>query len=172
MGNVITILIVAVAGPCLLAYLNGRQIRKGKEQDWERQDAVADQAAEAAKLLADAQERTIKRTDEVARKVEESTLVTDAKLDDIQHLGEETHMLVNSNMTAAKQDRVDAMEAQLVSLNELTAMRQAVGQDPSSRAIATTKTLEAKIADAKAEIDERLEAQRKLNDKDAAKGGE
>jgi type II secretory pathway pseudopilin PulG len=77
-NSLIVVLIVAIIGPVILSYLSGRQRRKEKEQDYERQDAVAteakrqqdevaDKAAEAAQLLSDRQDEIAKQAEGVAQ---------------------------------------------------------------------------------------------------------
>src|SRR5687767_9423964 len=102
MDTVWVALLVAVIGPLLLSWLNGRQQQSklaaehkqrmaDKVQDYARQDAVADrllarqnavasQAAAAAELLLAAQQESIRRTDEVARLAAENAQSTDTQL--------------------------------------------------------------------------------------------
>jgi hypothetical protein len=141
--------VVAVVGPLLLAWLTNRQRRSDKREDWARQDAVAEKAAEAAKLLLAANERVAKTAAE-----------TNGKLDVI-------HTLVNSNMTAAMQAELDATSRELVSLREITALKQAAGLEPTPAALAAVQATEAKIAELTAALRDRL-AQTALAEQQAA----
>jgi hypothetical protein len=65
-------LALIVAGAALLttlltSWLNARQLRQSKAQDYERQDAVAAQAAVAAALLEQRQDAVTKKAAEAAR---------------------------------------------------------------------------------------------------------
>ena len=119
--NTILVAILVVVGPLLLSYLNGRQAQAKETRDYAREDAVAvkvEEAAartaavavkaeEAADLLLEAQERTIRRTDEVARLQAESTGDIGAQLIQI-------YTLVNSDMTAMMEALLASLRAQLV----------------------------------------------------------
>jgi hypothetical protein len=90
-----------------------------KADDYARQDLVAERVAtaaykteEAARLLVKAQAETIARTDEVARKAEESDKRTTDKLDLI-------HILVNSDMTAARIAERDSAKLLLIALKRI-----------------------------------------------------
>ena len=78
MSTLYIALIVAVIGPVILSWLQGRQRKAEKEQDYKRQDdvaaeakrqqdEVAGQAAKAAKLLLDRQDETNKQAENVAK---------------------------------------------------------------------------------------------------------
>ncbi len=140
-------LIAAATGilsPLLLAALMNSSRRRDKKQDYDRQDAVAekaqgvaDQAAEAAKLLVAANER-----------VAATTADTNSKLDVI-------HVLVNSNMTAAMQAEHDARSESLVLMLEIAELKRSAGMDllpEAAQAIAITKV---RIAELRATLDER-----------------
>jgi hypothetical protein len=110
---IIVIVLSAVTSPVLVAALTGREARRRQQSDWERQDLVAvrarddaeeqrvrqnlaaTQAAEATRLLVEAERRRAVDT----RRLE-------AKVDQV-------HILVNSKLT-------ESMEAQAVALTRLT----------------------------------------------------
>jgi len=92
MNTIVVAALASVIGPGILAVLLGRQRSKEKRQDYERQDAVADEAkrqqdevaataAEAARLLAEQQTETAKQAERVAQLLlaaqEKTTLATD-----------------------------------------------------------------------------------------------
>jgi hypothetical protein len=95
-------LVVAVIGPFLLAWLTGRQRRQEKQQEWVRQDLVA-------KRLEDRQIDIDKGLKEVAKQAKKNAESTDSQLHEI-------HTLVNSDMTAARQGELIAVEAHLAAL--------------------------------------------------------
>ena len=55
-------LIVSLISPLVLGYMTNRAAHKAKLEDWARSDAVAEQAATAASLLLDANERVAAAT--------------------------------------------------------------------------------------------------------------
>jgi hypothetical protein len=89
--GIVAAVFVSTVSLIILSMLNTRQMRKGKEEDYARQDKldaerklndkrleekaqeVADTAAEAAKLLLEAQRTTKQGTDEVARQAEKDS---------------------------------------------------------------------------------------------------
>jgi hypothetical protein len=137
--------IAAIAGmasgiiaPIALAIIANRARSQEKREDWERQDAVAAQAAEAAKLLLAANERVAK-----------STQATNGKLDVI-------HGLVNSNMTAALQDQLDTNIREVALMREVVALHRAQGRDPSKEALEAITLSEGKIGELRSQIADRL----------------
>ena len=123
--TIATAIIVAV-GTLLTSHMNARQIRKGKEQDYARQDAVAAKAAEAAALLLAAQQANIERTDEVARLAAEADRRTGRRLDAIDAQGKIIHSLVNEKLTKVTEQALFATIALLPHLEE-TVIRMRVG---------------------------------------------
>jgi len=141
MESVLIAFIVAVASmlsSLLLATLTNRQRRREKLEDYARQDAVADKAAEAAKLLLAANER-----------VAETAKITNGKLDVI-------HTLVNSNMTAAMQSELDATVREHAMMVEVVALKRNAGQEPNVTSLAAIEATERKIAELQAALRDRL----------------
>jgi hypothetical protein len=139
MTPVYVALIVAL-GAAFSAWWNTRSRRKDKEQDWARQDAVAAQAAKAAELLLVANER-----------VAQTAEVTNGKLDVI-------HTLVNSNMTAAMQAQLVALQGQLVLMNRVATLKGEAGTKPNENEVAAIVAVEAQIAELGAALKDRLAA--------------
>lgn len=133
-------IVTGAIAPLATVLITNRSRRKDKEQDWARQDAVAAQAREAARLLLDANER-----------VAATTQVTNAKLDVI-------HTLVNSNMTAAMQAELDATVRELAMMGEVIELKRANGHEPSVNTLATFKATELRIGELKATLADRLKA--------------
>lgn len=152
MEAVLLAIIVAV-GALLSAGLNAWIARKSKEHDYARQDEVAAQAAEAAKLLLAANERVAKQTTEVFR-------VTSGKLDQI-------HELVNSNMTASIEDQLTANEQLLAVLKEMALLRG----DVSPEARRTIAAAETRVSELRTRVADRLHAT-KVADKQAEKAAQ
>jgi hypothetical protein len=160
-----------VFSPILLSFLNGRQfaaskredaeIRKAeKDQEYARLDAVADKAEatarEAAKQAAEAASLLVKSNEAVA----ETARVTNGKLDVI-------HQLVNSNMTAAMQDSMGALKAQLVLMHEVIDLKRAAGAVPSPDALTAIAATEAKIVELQAVLTDRERQAKIVADQEA-----
>jgi hypothetical protein len=92
LSTVVVALIVSVIAPSLLAFLTNRSRRQEKIEDWKRQDDVANQAAEAAKLL-------INSNAEVASTLATSVTETRSKLADLKKTADGTHIIVNNQRT-------------------------------------------------------------------------
>ena len=157
MDTLLVALVVAVIGPVLLAYLTNRSRRQDKQEDWARQDAVAAQAAEAARLLLERQDAVAAQAREAARllldsneRVAETAAVTNGKLDVI-------HTLVNSNMTAAMQAELDATTRELAMMREVIALNKAAGRQPSTDALAAIESTTHKIRELEAALADRLQ---------------
>jgi hypothetical protein len=137
-------IIAAIAGmgtvfsPLILAHMAARQRRAEKQLDWAREDRVADQAAEAARLLLAANERVAK-----------TAAVTNAKLDVI-------HTLVNSTLTAAMQAEYDATVRTLALMREVAALKQAAGQEPTDETAVAIDAMQARVTELKVAVDDRL----------------
>ena len=108
--------------------------KKEREEDYARQDlvaervaaaarevkAVATQAADAAELLLKAQAETVARTDEVARLASEADRRIAEQLTAIDEQGKKIHILVNSDMTAARTAERDSLRALALVLRRLS----------------------------------------------------
>lgn len=131
-------LIVSIFAPLIMAMLTGRQQRMSKQQDWDRQDQLAARAeaaaealaartaealritteeaatkvAETAHLLLEAQASQAQRTDEVARLAAKNQAIMTTQLIQI-------HTLVNSDMTAARQELLDQTRITLMMLRTI-----------------------------------------------------
>jgi hypothetical protein len=161
MGAVITTTIVALAavlGASLPTYLSGRQRREEKVQDWARQDAVAAQAAEAARLLEERQNETERKAAEVARQLQaanklvtQQNAVTNGKLAQI-------HELVNSNLTSQMEEGHASLVQQLVLMREVVRLNHEAGRAPESPALAAIAAIESRVAELGAQLRDRAQA--------------
>ena len=163
MNDLTIALVVAVIGPLILTWLTGRQRAHEKKQDWERQDAVAaeaarqqkevaDQAAEAARLL-------VKQNELVA----ETARQTHDKLEVIR-------VDVNSNMTAAMQAELDATIREHAMMKEVITLKEAAGSRPTEEARVAVKATEDRIAELRAKLRDRLTSTEHLEAKGPEKG--
>jgi hypothetical protein len=154
---------IVASGPTILAIVTNRQRTRDKEIDWARQDVVADrvtdaavkakavaeQAAEAARLLLERQDAA-----DAQRAVAADLLVAanerlGGKLDVI-------HTLVNSNMTAAMQAEYDATVRELAMMREVVALNHAAGREASAEALGAIAATDVKVADLWATLQDRL----------------
>jgi hypothetical protein len=164
MDQGIAVLIVgglAFASPVLLTMLQGRTRRAERVEDFARQDAiaakadaVAEQAAIAAKLLHSSQQLTIAKTDEVAAVARTNAADTASQLKQI-------HTLVNSDMTAARQGELDQTKITLVGLNTIIEMAKAMGHEPTAAQLDAVAITEKHIIELEAILADRL-AQMKI----------
>ncbi len=128
-------LVVALV-PIVLRYLDMRE-RKDKEiRDYKRQDVVAVKAAEVAHSL---------RVDGDKR---------EQKLDELKSGQRDIHILVNSNLTAAKRAELVAIESKLALLRELLALR---GTNSNPETSADIEATTARVKELSAELIDRLE---------------
>jgi hypothetical protein len=136
---VIVTLVVSVAGvifasvtaPLILAHRTERIHREDQLADYQRQDKVA-AAAAAAAVAAQA----------AAAAAQSQAADTASKLDDLSAQTQRIHTLVNSDMTAARQEELDQAESLIVVLERVIALAKDRGvlPDPSdSDALARTQ---------------------------------
>jgi hypothetical protein len=148
--------LIAAGSPVLLAYLTNRNRREEKKEDYARQDQVAAQAAEAARLLVERQDAAAAKAAEAANlllaaneRVAQTAVVTNGKLDVI-------HTLVNSNYTSALQSELSTMKRELVLLLSVIDLKKAAGQSSNGDAANEIASTRAKIAELEATLADRL----------------
>jgi hypothetical protein len=152
-------LIVAVpafVGPWIAIRANGRERRKDQELTWRRDDQVALQAAEAARLLLNAQRESIARTDEVARHAATANRATSAKLDTI-------HTLVNQKLTTVTEQALTATVALLEALESTEAVQQRHGEPMPPQTAARIGRARAEVAALRGTLAERREQQAEVD---------
>lgn len=172
-----TIAIIAGAQLLLLTVvqevLKGRKDRRDaelkrteKQEDYARQDAVAarvdaaaKQAADAAKLLVEAQTATIARTDEVARLAAESDQQIRNQLQAIDEQGKQIHILVNSDMTAARTNERDQVRLTLLALKRVQALSLKLGVAIADDELKAIEAAEQRIVELDAILADRHAAQ-------------
>jgi hypothetical protein len=137
-------ILVSVVSPAILVVLTTIIRRYEKKEDYRREDAVAAKAAIAAALL-------VASNKKIAEKVEQATVSTNSKLDVI-------HVLVNSNMTAAMQQELDATVREHAGLLEIVDLKRKLGQEPTKVVLGTIEATSTKIAELQANLKDRLRA--------------
>ena len=71
----------------------------------------------------------------------------------------EIHVLVNSNMTASMQAELDATQRELAMMHEVIDLKRVNGHEPTPVALEAIIFTEAKIADLRARLNDRLAPQ-------------
>lgn len=149
---------VAITAPLLLVYLNSRQHRKDREAEWAHQDKLAKRAADQAQALRDGQIAAAEQAATAATLLLESNERVATEAAKVSHAQSEKldtiHTLVNSNLTASKQSDLDTKRGLLASLQEIVALRSG-SSNPAVRAAAAIPLLEEAIGALSAELTER-----------------
>lgn len=111
MNTLYIALVVAVIGPVILSALQGKQRKSEKEQDYKRQDDVANeakrsadevatQAAKAARLLSDQQAETTKQAENVAKLLLAAQSKTKEGTDEVARLAASSGGVSSKGMVA------------------------------------------------------------------------
>jgi hypothetical protein len=142
-------MIASVAGPLLLARQVGRRQDRIAAQLKADNKRVADQAAEAARLLVERQDAADAQRALAAELLVSANERLGGKLDTI-------HILVNSNMTEALQGQLDRTDEVLIMLREMVDLNRTAGREPSAATLAYIKATEDKAAELRAAQNDRL----------------
>ena len=162
----VLVAVIAVVSPGILALLTGWQNGKSKREDWRRQDEVAKRqedaaekvsqvaakAEEAAALLVTRQDASagaaqqaaedlVEANENLRRETRRAAALVNGKLDQI-------HTLVNSNLSAAMDDRLTAIRALIVALQQAT--------DQSPAAVERIQALESTAIELEAQLADRV----------------
>ncbi len=136
--------VVALAStlsPIIQSVISSRQRRKEKAEDYARQDAVAAQAAQAARLLLESNERVSRQAAEIAEAA--------------QGKMEQIHTLVNSKLTEEMERGLIALEAQVVLLERVMQLNIAAGKETQEADHITLANLKRTVADLRHSLMER-----------------
>jgi hypothetical protein len=173
LGVVQAVVLALIGG--VLAWVMARQTAKNKaaekEQDWKRQDLVADRVEAAAKDLIDAQERTINAAREVARLRAEEVLRIERQLQVVIEGNDKIHTLVNSDMTARITDVRDATRLTVLALKRVQAISAKHGIAVGKSEQDAIDVAEARIVELDTILADRLAAQHKVDAQAAVKNG-
>ena len=180
------VVVTSIVAPTWLGYLTNKNNEKVKKDEWKRQDDKEEaertrhkEATEQTEKVADLVEVQTK----VVKVVADASVETQEKLDRIEAQAKRIHLLVNSDMTAARQAELDQTRMTLVMLRRVIALGKARGVNPTEEdieALEETKhridDLEVLISDRQAQ-DERLKKEAeeqpvKLEDDNPPKDGE
>lgn len=154
--SLIGVLAVGIVAPAYLLSRTEKIHREDRQADWARQDAVAAKAEAASRAIADRAAEAARLLAENNMLVAETAKETGKKLDVI-------HELVNSNMTAAMQSEFEAVTRELAMMREVVELRRAAGQEPGPDALAAIAATQAKLAELDVTLDDRAKAQNRVN---------
>jgi hypothetical protein len=170
----------SITAPIVLSHRTERMHREDMLEQYRREDlvakkaeaarielansqkAIADQAAKAAHLLLNAQRESIARTDEVARLAAATAASTELKLDQLDLQTKRIHTLVNSDMTAARQEQLDQTRVTVQILERVIALAVSKGQVPEPQDVLDLSTAKESIANLEAILADRMEQMRKV----------
>jgi hypothetical protein len=161
----IVVAVCSTVGPALIAIVQSINKRKEKDQDYAREDAVALQAAEAAKLLVERQDAIAAKTAETARLLAVNTRAVTETAHAAAEVAQRTndkldviHVLVNSNMTAAMQAELDATLREAAMIQEVIELKKAAGSEPTVETLAALESARNKIGELGSALKDRLRA--------------
>ena len=155
-GDAVLISAVVAISTAVQLVLTSRNTRKEKAQDYARQDEVARQAAEAARLLSDRQDAAALKAEEAARLLAVNTANVAETARESKKTLDTIHGLVNSNLTASKQAEFAATVREAAMMQEVIDLKRASGVEPSIETLATLEATRTKIGEMKAELADRL----------------
>jgi len=176
--SIVLVLVVAVfssiTAPLIISSRAEKRHREDRQADWDRQDQVAEKAAQAATDLAASQKAIADQAAEAARLLVDSNeraaanaVQTLRKLDGIATNVGQVHTLVNQKLTDAT-ERALAATVALLSLREEMAERvRASGGTPTTEAMALIERTRKDIADLENNLASRT-AQQAIVDESAA----
>ena len=159
--------LAVVGGPIFLSWLQGRQRKAEKEQDYARQDklaaevkssadAVAIKVEDAAKLLIVSQNQASKAAEEVKNTLERSTTSTNVKLDVI-------HRLSNSALTSAFKNELAGLSREVIILYEMADLKKAQGIQANGRTEDAIAVANIRIEELKVVIKTREDEQKEID---------
>jgi len=169
----------SITAPLIIVYFTNRQrrselllaakIRKDeKEEDHRREDEVAAKAAQAAALLLEAQQETIRKTDEVAKVARVSTAQTSAQLTAVLDQGQAIHTLVNQRLTNVTEKALDYSVNLLAVLEEQMQAQRDLGITPTQSALQRIEATKQGVAELKDTLATRAVQQAAVDDHAAA----
>lgn len=134
----LVVVVASVPAPLILAFFLNSAAQKRWRENAARQDVVAEKLASATKL-----------DEEAERRAGAAVIGISGKLEVI-------HALVNSNLTAAIQEGLDARKAQLVTMLEIIDLKKADARQPTPEALHAIRTTQEKIVELERSLRDRL----------------
>ncbi len=152
--------LLAIGVPAGLHWSNQRTQRRERAEDFARQDRVAELAAETARKLQEAQQLTIAKTDEVAAVAASAAkLIETANRADVAETHfqlSQIHTLVNSEMTAARQEALDQTRLTLMLMRKIADAARSAGQEVTVDELAAIERTEGRIIELEAVLSDRM----------------
>jgi hypothetical protein len=155
------VFLIGLTTACIMAlatvaqtWITGRQATSRQTADWARQDEVADRAAKAAQDLVESNRRIAAEARTASNSIIASNEKIKSDIAEVRDLGEKTHGLVNSAMTAVKQAELDGL------VRELGLMKRIPSVSPEE-----ISEIEVKIIEKQTEIGDRARAASLVNNK-------
>lgn len=143
----ITVMIPALFVPTIIVVVNNHYARKirleEKLADYERADEL--------------ESRRKKDADEVARLLKNNTAIQVEAFGELNGKTEQIHTLVNSNLTEEKEGKLLILEANLVTLEEMSDLRTSIGKPESGRLVEQIDSMHKAVAKLKTELEKRRE---------------
>jgi hypothetical protein len=146
-----------IVGPMLMAWLQNRNMRAVKEQDYARQDEVA-------RSLLERQDAISAKAIETAALLRVNTAAVASAATETHSQLRVIHALVNSNMTAALQAELVARRAAQVLMTEVADLKRASGHKPSESTEQEAVVNRAKIDELEAVLADRLKQAKEIDD--------
>ncbi len=143
-GGCVTI--ASVGTPVVISVITNAAARKSKQQDWDRQDRVAEKAEQVVKQAEEAA-RLLKATNE---SIVTAATATNDKLTCLEVGQKQIHTLVNSNLTSALSGELVALKGQLIYLRRL------VERESNAEDVCEVDSLVAQIAELETALADRL----------------
>lgn len=149
--------IVSVMAPVALVIGNGYVAHRGKQEEWNRQDIVA----EHAQVVADRADQAAIAAHQAAVQAHAVAVTAAAQADRSAAVIDTIHTLVNSNLTAALQGQLLALQGQLALSHSLAAEGGRAGE----WAAAAIPALHDQVTELTAQVADRAEAQKIVDDR-------
>lgn len=158
-------LIGTILAPMVLMYLTAHEKRREREEDWARQDLVAERLAQSSANL-------LKKTEAVAKEARTTaSLLLEANervaaqshailasSEKLEKKVDVVHGLVNSALTTVKQSEYDGLVRELALKEQNIILERGAGTEPTKASLDYVELLTAKISDLKNELEERGKA--------------
>lgn len=158
----IVLAMIAMASPIIMGTMTNRSAARAKlaeakvrqlerQEDWDRQDRVAEKADRTANVL---RVNTEAAAQAARVSVEQQAKATEETRGQLRQI----HTLVNSNLMIEKTERLKGTRRWLVSLLEIVELKKSLKASVTSESLAEIDTARQEIQALEADIDSRLKA--------------
>ncbi len=136
----------SITAPLLITYATTRLRRQERLEDYARQDAIAQRVAEVARTAADNSAATERKLNQISQQALQ-----------IREQANQIHILVNSDMTAARQAELDQTRAILAVLRRVTNLTVQQGAAPDPEDVQAIARAEHRVQELEQILADRLE---------------